>query len=227
MSIAALVLGKSGSGKSTSGRNLPPEETFWIKCTNKELPFKGGEKKYTLLDKEGKGNCLVTSDSDKIVKSLLFISEKRPDIKNIIVDDFQYIMGFEFMNRAKEKGYEKFNDLALHAFEVINTLKNKLRNDLFVVILTHSEENIIGGESVIKLKTIGKMLDEKITLEGMFSVVLQAVKEKNIETGKLEGFFITNSDDKSIVKSPDEMFASVKIPNDLLEVKKAMFEYYI
>lgn len=85
---------------------------------------------------------------------------------------------------------------------------------------------MVGGESVVKLKTIGKMLEEKLTLEGMFSVVLQAGKEKNSETEKLEGFFITNSDDKSIVKSPEEMFSTIKIPNDLLFVKNAMEEFY-
>lgn len=104
MSKSVLVVGKSGAGKSTSGRNLPVEETFWIKCTNKELPFKGGEGKYKAVDKEGKGNLMISSDAEKIVKALMFVSEKRSDIKNIIVDDFQYVLGFEFISRVKEKG---------------------------------------------------------------------------------------------------------------------------
>lgn len=135
-------------------------------------------------------------------------------------------MGFEFMDRVKDKGYDKFNDIAVHAFNIINTIKNDLRDDLFIAVLTHSEETIVAGEEKVSLKTIGKMLTEKITLEGMFSVVLHAKKEINETTNKLEGYFITNSDDKSIVKSPDGMFEDIKIPNDLAYVKAKMIEYY-
>lgn len=88
MSQAVLVIGRSGGGKSSSGRNLPSEETFWIKCTNKELPFKGGEGKYKKLTKENpSGNLLVSSDSEQITKTLKYVSDKMPNIKNIILDD--------------------------------------------------------------------------------------------------------------------------------------------
>lgn len=157
MSLAVMVIGKSGSGKSTSCRNLDPKETFLIKCTNKELPFKGGESRYKLLTKENpEGNLFVSNNADNISKILIHVSEKMPQIKNIIIDDFQYVLGFEFIKRIKEKGYEKFNDIAAHAFDIVDTAKNKLRDDLFTAILTHSEENIVGGETVIKLKTIGE-----------------------------------------------------------------------
>ena len=176
-SQSVLVVAKSGGGKSTSGKNLPSEETFWIKCTNKELPFKGGEGKYKKLTKENpNGNLIVSSDSEQIIKTVKYVSDKMLHIKNLVLDDFQYVMGFEFMSRVKDKGFDKFNDIAVHAFNIINVIRNELRDDLFVAVLTHSEETLIGGEEKIKLKTIGKMLDEKITLEGMFTVVLQAKK---------------------------------------------------
>lgn len=226
-SKAVLVIGKSGAGKSTSGKNLPPKETFWIKCTNKELPFKGGEGNYKEMTKDNPtGNCLVTSDSDRIIKALKHVSTNMPEIKNIILDDYQYIMGFEFMGRVKDKGFDKFNDIAVHAFNIINTIKNELRDDLFIAVLTHSEENVVAGEEKVSLKTIGKMLNEKITLEGMFTVVLHAKKKMNETTNKLEGYFITNGDDNSIVKSPSEMFEELEIPNDLALVKEKMIEYY-
>lgn len=214
MSNLTLIIGESGTGKSTSIRNLSPAETFIINVIGKPMPFRGFNKKYSSDMK----NYISTDDYYKIVKTLSAISEneKYKNIKNIIIDDFQYIMANEFMRRASEKGWEKFTEIGQHAFDVIEKCSN-LRKDLFVFILSHSEE---GTNGKMKVKTIGKMLDEKITIEGMFTTVMHTI----MVDGKYR--FLTQSDGHHIAKSPMGMFDDTYINNDLLEIKNVMIDYY-
>jgi len=211
-----MIIGESGSGKSTSIRTMDPKKTFLIQVINKPLPFRGVKKSFIPVNKEGKGNKLVTDDYVKISQSIGWLGENRKDIKTVIIDDFQYIMSLEFMRRAEEKGWDKFAEIAAHIFKVIDT-SIMARPDLNVVLLAHSTTDDMGKT---KLKTIGKMIDEKITLEGMCTVVLHSkiVDEKYV--------FQTQGDATTIAKSPIEMFEDRYIPNDLKFVIDTIEKYY-
>ena len=214
MSNATLILGESGTGKSTSLRNLLSSETFIINSIGKPMPFHGFTKNYNANNK----NYITTDDYSKIINTIFTIgnNEKYSHIKNIIIDDFQYIMANEFMRRASEKGYNKFTEIAQHAYLIVEACLS-LRDDLYIFILSHSE---LGDTGRMKPKTIGKMLDDKITLEGMFTTVMHSCC--------IDGTykFITNFDGCHIAKSPMGMFKDIYIENDLLDVKNSMINYY-
>lgn len=216
MGNLTLVIGESGTGKSTSIRNLDEKETFIINVLDKPLPFKGFSEKYKKLNKEGSGNYIARDSHDEIIKSINYINNSMPHIKNLIIDDFQYVMANEFMRRAKEKGYEKFTEIGLHAWQIIEVCAHS-RDDLFCFFLSHSEEGESGRK---KCKTIGKMLDDKITLEGMFTTVLHSL----ITDNKFK--FLTQNNGSYIAKSPMGMFSDNLIDNDLTFVKAKMFDYY-
>ena len=225
--ISICICGESGSGKSTSIRNLDPQETFIIATIAKPLPFRGWKKNYTkfVIDKETKelsGNYFVSDKSDNIIKIMKLVSSKMPHIKNLIVDDLQYTMAFEFVDRASEKNYDKFNEMAQHMLNIFRTTV-ELRDDLTVVFLTHSEN--VGTEIDPKyvIKTLGKLLKEKVTTEGLFTCML--FTEVNFDESIPKYQFITNADGKCIAKSPMGMFNELKIDNDLNEVIKIVKEY--
>jgi len=223
MSNSILIIGESGKGKSRSIYNLDPTTTFLINVIGKELPFKGFREKYRPYDKATKkGNMVVTHDSHQIQKYLNAVSDNFPQFKTIIIDDAQYVMAFEFMKRAKEKGYDKYVELAQNFFDVIKTAQS-LRDDITVIILSHSEDINGNGSTKTKIKTIGKMLDEKITLEGLFTIVLLADSRKNDKS--IDHFFITNSDGSNTCKSPEGMFP-LEIPNDLKNTLIQIENYY-
>jgi len=179
MSQSILVIGESGGGKSRSIFSLDHTSTFLINVIGKDLPFKGFKNKYQQYDKTTKtGNTVTTHDAVLIQKYLTSISEKMPQIKTIVIDDGQFVMAYEFMAKAKEKGYDKYVSLAENFFNVIKT-SQELRDDLTVVILCHSEDVNVNGSTKTKIKTIGRMLDEKITLEGLFTIVLMTDKRKS------------------------------------------------
>lgn len=217
MSNITLIIGESGTGKSTSIRTLDPKETFVINVLDKPLPFKGAKKNYIAATQEHpNGNYSATDNYEKIISQIRYINQKRPDIKNIIIDDWQYIMANEFMRRAKEIGYGKFTEIAQHAWSVIAEANNS-RDDLFFFFLSHSDTDQFGKA---RCKTIGKMLDDKITIEGMFTVVLHAIVDDN------QYKFLTQVNGSYLAKSPMGMFDNLMIPNDLGEIKKKMLEYY-
>lgn len=219
MAHKILVLGESGSGKTTATRNLKPEETYFINCIGKPLPFKGWKKNY----KEGKGgNLFKSTNHDEIIKCMMAISDQRSDIKTIVIDDAQYVMSFEFMARAKERGFDKFTEIAQHMFEIFIT-PDRIREDLTVIFLCHSEDVSANGYTRTKIKTIGKMLDDKITLEGLFTVVLLAGNYK--EESGMKYVFLTNSDGTTTAKSPQGMFEKLSIDNDLALVLDKIKEY--
>lgn len=209
--VNVLVIGESGTGKSTSIRNLDPKSTFIFKVLNKPLPFKKGDSVFS----EKAKNFLTSDRSDVIKKTMLDISANQKHIKVIIIDDFTYIMTHEFMRRAKEKGYDKFSEMAEMAWEVIQTA-SVLRGDLAVIFLTQSRTS---DQGITKMKTIGKMLDEKVTVEGYFTLVLQTVVTD-------EGYrFMTKNNGSNTAKTPMDMFEDELIDNDLQKVVGAINKY--
>ena len=147
------------SGKTTSIRNLDPKETFIISTTGKRPGIPGAKKKYLTFtinkDKTFTGNFYTTANIDNIQTVLKLVDKKMPNVKVLIIDDFQYLQAFEAMARVDEKGYSKFTDMAKHAFEVLQWSKG-LREDLFVVIITHSENTGDNLNPYYKIKTQGK-----------------------------------------------------------------------
>jgi hypothetical protein len=149
-----------------------------------------------------------------------YISDNRTDIKNIVIDDAQYIMSFEFMKRAKENGYGKFADIGVNLGKVIEASRIS-RRDLKVYFLWHPEKDNLGN---LKMKTVGKMVDDYLTLEGLFSVVLYTKVEKGPDN-KMSYKFITNNDGQYPAKSPVGMFKELSISNDLGLVSEAIDLY--
>lgn len=219
------IVGESGSGKTTSIRNLKLEETFIISTTGKRPGIKGALKKYPAFKVvKGKptGNFFVTSNIDSIAKMLQVVN-KMPWIKVVIVDDFQYVMGFEAMDRAKEKGYEKFTEMAQHAYQVLKSGMN-MRDDLFFIVSTHSENTGDRLNPYYKIKTLGKMLDSVVTLEGLFTYVLFTTVTRD-EDNKVAYKFITNSEGTCTAKTPMGLFDETYVDNDLNMVIEKIKEY--
>ena len=227
MAELIAIVGESGSGKTTSIRNLNPETTFIISTTGKRPGIKGAKKKYTdfKINKETKevtGNFYTTSNIDQIASVMKLINTKMAHIKTLIIDDYQYLQGFESMARVDEKGYAKFTDIAKHAYGVLKSGMD-LRDDLFVVIITHSENIGDNINPYNKIKTLGKMLDSVITLEGLFTYVLFTKVINDGETVQYK--FLTNSDGSCTAKSPMGLFDDMLIDNDLDFVINKITEY--
>ena len=225
MAQSVLIIADSGSGKSTSMRNLPAKETFIINIANKPLPFKGWKKDYTNISKENpKGNMTSASSAAGIIKAMKHVNDNMPHIKTLVVDDWQYMSSFEYFDRANEKGYDKFTQIAAN-LAMVAKLPKDLRDDLTVFFLTHSEDSTdINGNRKIKAKTIGKMIDNTLTLEGLFSIVLFGKVNKN-DDGELEYGFETQNSGENTCKSPMGMFKERFIPNDLQLVKDCIEKY--
>lgn len=221
------VVGDSGTGKSTSYGEVPeigikglnPKETVVINVSGKDLPFRGWKKSYTGKISEG-GNYIETSDAKTISEIVSYVSKNRNDIKNIVIDDAQYIMAFEFMSRAKESGYGKFADIGVNIGKVIEATRNS-RSDLNTFFLWHPEKSNTGE---LKMKTVGKMVDDYLTLEGLFTVILYSRVSKSNENRMIYEF-VTNNDGMYPAKSPIGMFNDLYIPNDLGLVSEIIHNY--
>ena len=208
MSIPTLILGQTGTGKSMSLRNLNPNDVLLIQSIRKPLPFKS--KDWKKLTSEG-GSIYVSDNSEQIIKVMRKCT--RPII---IIDDMQYIMANEYMRRSQETGFSKFTEIGKKTWDIFNAAA-ELADDKRVYMLSHTEENEQGKT---KIKTIGKMLDEKITLEGMVTICLQTVVIND------QYKFMTKNNGNNTVKSPVDMFESEHIDNDLNAVDKAICEFY-
>ena len=199
MGLPVLILGPSGSGKSTSMRNFEPGEIGIFNVASKPLPFR---KKLPKLNNAG---------YKQIIAGL-----SKPKLKTYVIDDSQYLMAFQMFDKAKEVGYNKFTDIALDFRNLIQFIITGVPDDVIVFFLHHTEETETGK---IKAKTIGKMLDNQLTLDGLFSIVLLC------ETDGQAHKFITQSDGYTTAKSPMDMFP-LEIDNDLKLVDKTIREYY-
>lgn len=213
------IVGESGTGKSTSLRNLNPEETFIISTTGKPLPFRAWKKRYIPIKIEGKnvsGNYYVSSKWDQILKILQIIDKMMPQIKQVIIDDFQYVLSYEFVDRATEVGYTKFSELAQHAMEILR-YSEKMREDCKMIFLTHSENVGDNVNPKFVIKTVGKLLSEKVTLEGLFTYIF-FTKVSEGDSGRMEYKLITNNDGTCVAKTSFGMFEDLEIDNDLNEI---------
>lgn len=209
MSIATLILGESGTGKSTSLRHLAPANTLLIQSIHKPLPFRSAG--WTILSKDNpSGNIFITDNADRICNIL---QKTQRDI--IVIDDYQYIMANEFMRRSSEKGYDKFTDIGKNAWNIFNLATN-LPPHKRVYILAHTETDPFGKT---KIKTIGKMLDEKVTLEGMVTICLRT----QVSDGNY--YFTTQNNGSDTVKSPMGLFEQSLIDNDLKFVDDQICDY--
>jgi len=215
------IVGATGTGKSTAIKHLNPEETYIINVAKKELPFKGSEKLYNLEKK----NYKEVDDANEITRLLKTISEKAPHVKNIIIEDSNYIMGFNMVSKATETGFTKFSVMAKDMVDLFRTAR-QLRNDITVFYLTHPEE-IMDGQDIIgyKIKTAGKLIDNQVLLEGLLTVCLYTSVEEN-KDGTVNYQLITNRYRKIPAKSPDGMFQELKIPNNLQLVADSLTNYY-
>lgn len=202
MGIPVLILGESGTGKSASMRNFKFNDIGVINVAGKPLPFKT---KHHIVDTD---NYI---DIKKHMKSL--VTNK---IKRVIIDDAQYLMANEFMRRATERGFDKFTEIAQNFWSLVNEVKT-LPDDTIVYFMAHIERDANGNE---KIKTIGKLLDEKITVEGMFTIVLKT----NVTDGVYS--FLTQNSGHDTVKSPIGMFPGYAIDNDLKYVDEKIRNYY-
>lgn len=199
MGLGVLIIGESGTGKSTSMRNFKPDEISIINVDGKTLPFRNQFKKVIKTDKAADVLELMQKSSSKV----------------IVIDDAQYIMANEYMRRARETGFNKFLEIGQNMFNIVDCVK-ALPDDVIVYFLWHSE---VSADGAIKAKTIGKMLDEKITIEGKFTIVLRT----SVEDGAYK--FLTQNNGQDTVKSPMGMFDG-PIENDLKAVDNIIREYY-
>jgi len=219
MSNAVLILGESGSGKSASLRNLDPSATLLIQAVNKRLPFPRAHEWTTFNpDSNPRGNIFQTDRADTIVKLL---SKTQRDI--IVIDDFQYVMANEFMRRSHEKGYEKFTEIGRHAWDIVMAA-NDLPAEKRVYILAHTDVDDASGRT--RIKTIGKMLNEKVTVEGLFTIVLRAQVRGDEEDLERRYVFSTQSNGFDTVKSPMGLFDTTFVPNDIAAVDARICDYY-
>ena len=197
-------MGESGSGKSASLRNFAPNEISVFNVTSKPLPFKQGKTKIPKID-----NATYTDIANALAN---------PNKRAYVIDDAGYLLSFEMFKRANETGYSKFTDMAKNFFDMLDFINTKLPNDIIVYITMHTEDDSEMHKT--KAKTIGKMIDQNLNLEGLFTIVLRAMQTE-------EGYkFITRDDRVSTAKSPMGMFESDKIDNDLKEVDRVIREYY-
>lgn len=211
MAQAISIMGESGSGKSTSLRNLDPKSTFIISVLGKDLPFEGSKNLYNAKNK----NWHVTTSHKSIWAVIKNVNTNAPHIKTLVIDDFQYMMADQYVTRAFEVGFNKFTEMAKSVYDTIRMV-DSMREDLNVYFIFHTIES----EGTYRIKTLGKMLDNAITLEGMFNI--------NLYTKNIDGdhFFITRSDGTHTGKTPIGMFEADMIENDINLVNKAIATYY-
>ncbi len=201
MAKCVLIIGESGSGKSASLRNFKPEEVSVFNVTNKDLPFKG------------KLPIIHNATYEDIAKHLA-----NPTKKAYVIDDAGYLMVFESFSRANETGFQKFTEMAKKFVDMLGFITKSVPDDVIVYITMHTEDD--AEMHKVKAKTIGKMIDQQLKLEGLFTIVLRAMQTE-------EGYkFITRDDNVSTAKSPMGMFESEMIDNDLKAVDATIRDYY-
>lgn len=202
MGIPVLIMGESGSGKTTSLRNFGANDITFLNVSSKLLPFKG---KFTINKRGATYVDIANALNGKYTNTY-------------VIDDANYLMCFESFDKAKETGYGKFTDMAKNFYDMLKYIINNTPDDTIVYLLAHTEQSEVTGK--IKMKTIGKMLDSQLTVEGLFDIVLLATADN----GKFR--FITHSDGTNTAKSPMGMFENNDIDNDLKMVDDTIREYW-
>jgi len=210
MAIPVFIIGRSGSGKTYSIKNFKAEEVGVISVEKGRLPFKT-DIKTVKIPKDFTVNTSAQLNAAKYAWIEMVISKSKA--KSIIIDDSQYLLVNELFDRSKEKGYDKFTDIAVNFRNLVHFVNDMPDDNKIVYFLHHSETDSDGRE---KAKTIGRMLDEKLTLEGCFDIVLFCQDHK----------FYTQSAGMSTAKTPEGMFEDEEIPNDLKMVDSAIRDYY-
>lgn len=210
MSIATLVLGASGSGKSTSLMNLDPQKTLLIQCINKPLPFRS--KGWREVTRDNPDGSVFRTDNPVHIEKAMRNSRK----EIVVIDDYQAVMVNELMNRSAERGFDKFTDIGKNAWNIFNAA-GALGHDRRVYILAHTQTDEFGQ---VRMKTVGKMVDQTIVPEGFFTIVLRTEVTNGVYT------FVTQTNGQDCCKSPMGMFPELKIPNDLAAVDAAIREFY-
>lgn len=210
MSYTCLILGESGSGKTCSLRNLDPKNTLLIQPTRKPLPF--SSRGWAEIKGKGDGhNIFVSSDPAKIISVM-----KASPFDVIVIDDWQYVLANMYMARRTEPGYQKFSDIGGAGFDICKAA-SELDEHKRVYIIAHTQTDDFGST---RIKTLGKMLDDKICVEGMFTIVLRT----HVENGRYS--FRTQTDGRDTVKSPMGLFPETLIDNDLAAVDARICDYY-
>lgn len=210
MSVATLVIGESGSGKSSSLRNLDPKNTTIVQCIRKPLPFRAdGWKTRETMKSEGN---VIQTDSSPVIEMIL--RKSRSDV--VVIDDYQAVLVNELVSRSSEKGYEKFTDIAKNAWNIFNAA-GSLEPHRRVYILAHTQTDDLGN---IRMKTVGKMVDQTLVPEGYFTIVLRAVRVNG------NYMFHTQTNGQDCCKSPIGMFPDELIENDLAAVDSIIKQFY-
>lgn len=212
MAVPVLIMGRSGSGKTYSIKNFKPDEVGVISVEKGRLPFKS-DIKVVRIPESLEAEAQTAAQLNAARYAWIQMAVKTSKVKSVVIDDSQYLLVNELFDRAKEKGYEKYVDMAANFRALVHSI-NKLPEDDKIVYFLHHTETDDGGRQ--KAKTIGRMLDEKLVLEGCFDIVLYCEDQK----------FYTQANGQSSAKSPEGLFESVEIPNDLKMVDLAIRDYY-
>lgn len=225
MANCTIVLGRSGTGKSTSIKGLNPSETVIINTLKKRLPFKGSAASYS----KEKKNLFNLDDYQQVTNLLQSLSDKAAHVKNVVLDDSIYVMRKEYFRRSKETGYGKYTDLAAHFQQIISTCES-LREDLNVFFMMHSEDITSDGIIVgYKVSTIGKLLDSQYNPIEVVPMVLYSAIKYDDNGVPTYGFYTHATKEGNVeipAKSPEGMFEEDFIQNDLGFVVTKMNEYY-
>ena len=213
MGVPVLVLGFSGSGKSSSLRNFKPDEVGVFAVAGKRLPFRS---KLSVINMERKKGEYAEKGEPFNGYRYIMHALKASTRRSFVIDDSQYLMSFEEMDSTKT-GYDKFNSIGFNFIGLVRYIRSSLPDDVIVYLIMHEETNDYGDT---KLKTIGKLLDQKVCVEGLVTICLRAMKE-----GTKKYFFRTQSDGQDISKSPEDMFP-LEIDNDLKAVTDRIREFW-
>lgn len=213
MSIPVMVMGSSGSGKTYSLKQFKQKDVSVISVEKARLPFKTDIKPVRIPENFSNEEITSYAQVNAARYSWLQMAIKSAPTKAVVIDDSQYMLSTELFDRAKEKGYDKFTDIAANFRNLIHFINNLPEEDKIVYFLHHTE---LDANGTTKVKTIGKMLDEKLVIEGCFDIVILCENHK----------FLTQSDGTSTAKTPEGLFDDVEIPNDLKYVDDKIREYY-
>lgn len=212
MAIPVLIIGRSGSGKTYSLKNFKADEVGVISVEKGRLPFKTDIKAVKVPKDPTKGEARDAAQMNAAKYAWIMRTIQNAKAKSIVIDDSQYLMVNELFDRTYEKGYDKFTSMAQKFRDLIHFINELEDGEKIVYFLHHSELDTDGRE---KVKTIGKMLDEKLTVEGCFDIVIYCQDHK----------FFTQSNGQSTAKTPEDMFP-LEIPNDLKLVDDTIRDYY-